>query len=112
MMHARTSRREVSHRPAADPRCGTTAGHSRHIRRGEHPCPDCCAAMAIPNRLQRLRRAGATDRLAAYREAVAYYSQPSSRRRPGASADIRELVEAVTGAGPADAVNVVYAQAA
>lgn len=26
--------------------CGTNAAYARHLRRGERPCPECCAAHA------------------------------------------------------------------
>lgn len=41
--------------PGPDPRCGTTAGHTAHRRRGETPCEPCRAAVRAYNR-ERVRR--------------------------------------------------------
>jgi len=30
--------------------CGTNAAYARHLRRGQQPCPDCCAAHAEDTR--------------------------------------------------------------
>lgn len=96
------------------PACGTVQGFRWHQRNGDQPCPDCYAANAAYLRRWRLHRYGQPWQIAAADEADAVYSRPCRElhRTPATPEQVRELVEAVTGAGPADAVNVVYAWAA
>jgi hypothetical protein len=92
------------------PACGTVEAFRWHRRNGDQPCPDCYAAQAAYQRAWRLRRYGSHGQIAAADETAAVYSRPcrEAGRAPATPVQIRELVEAVTGAGPADAVNVVY----
>lgn len=59
-------------RPTGDPRCGTSAGNSRHIARGEAACEPCRAAkaeydrrrLAAPEHTQKNRLFAKAQRLA------------------------------------------------